>query len=229
MSTLGPHRKSSKREHCPICDKPDGCLMFEDGWVACRVFESDRQTESGWFLHWNGPGDLPGHDWRNQAPHYEAPRPPDPIVNEELSSRAYQALLARCPLSDEHRAGLRRRGMSDVEIDRDGYGSLPEGGRTELAAAVIADVGGDILGAVPGFHLHQGAPTLRGLAGLLIPVRDSLGRVRRLRLSPDDPVKRAEGKYRWISSSDLPGGIGSGVRTHLAVVFCVVRKGEFVR
>lgn len=190
--------------------------MFEDGWVACRVVESDRQTDSGWFLHWNGDGDQPGHDWRNQAPRYEAPRPPDPVVDEALSSRTYQALLTRCPLTDEHRQGLRHRGMTDAEIDHDGYGSLPELGRAELTAAIMADIGADITGAVPGFYLYQDTPTLRGLAGLLIPVRDSLGRVRRLRLSPDDPVKRAEGKYRWISSSNLPGGIGSGVRAHIA-------------
>ena len=208
MSGLGPGRRSSRREHCPVCDKPDGCWIFDDGYVLCLRVESERQTQSGWHIHWTGLGEQPGGDWRDRVRVFNAAPPPMP--DGQLCDRAYRALLARCPLSEAHRDDLRRRGMRDAEIERNGYGSLPADGRDDLAAAVIAEVSVDVLGQVPGFHLRDGVPTLRGLPGLLIPVQDVDGAIQRLRVSPDDPAKRAEGKYRWISSSDLDRGIGSG-------------------
>src|SRR5262249_15702721 len=71
---------------------------------------------------------------------------------------------------------LRQRGLSDAEIDRRGYRSLPVRGRACLARD-LRERFGDTLLSVPGFIIKQGKEgraylTIAGAAGLLIPVPD---------------------------------------------------------
>jgi hypothetical protein len=75
-----------------------------------------------------------------------------------------------------------------------------------------------VLDGVPGFFRKdsEAGPrwTIAGSPGLLIPCRATDGRIRALRIRPDDP--RGAGKYRWFSSTERPGGVGSGVHSHVA-------------
>src|SRR5206468_12531227 len=57
---------------------------------------------------------------------------------------------------------------------------------------------------------------IRATAGMLIAVKDVTGRVVRLRVRPDGDATRADGKYRWVSSPDRDGGVGSGAPVHIA-------------
>jgi hypothetical protein len=131
----------------------------------------------------------------------------------------YQRLLARLPLDPAHRQALLQRGFSGAEMEARGYGVLRNGpGRARLCREIHA---GDMqsLAGVPGFYAKPGDDgrpywSLAGRSGLLIPCRDPKGRIRVLRLRPDEPGDG--GKYRWLSSAGRPGGTGSGVHCHIA-------------
>lgn len=210
---LGPHDRHSRRHPCPVCGKPEGCITFRDGMTLCFRIESPHRTDTGWYAHWPEGNETRAADWRDRLP----PTPPAPPIDHVLCDRAYRSLLRLCPLSAEHRTQLHVRGMDDGEIGRRGYGSLPRDGRDELAAAIVAECGEAVVGGVPGFWIRFGAPTFAGEPGLLVPVRDLDGRVVRLQVRVDDPAKQADGKYRWASSLDHDGGIGSGAPLHIAM------------
>ena len=36
---------------CPICQKPDWCRVFSDGWAECMRVQSDRPAKSGGWMH----------------------------------------------------------------------------------------------------------------------------------------------------------------------------------
>jgi hypothetical protein len=143
---------------------------------------------------------------------------PEPAPLEQRHA-VCQRLLARLPLDLAHRQALLQRGFSEPEMEARGYGVLRNGpGRARLCREIHA---GDMqsLAGVPGFYTKlgdDGRPywSLAGRCGLLIPCRDPKGRIRGLRLRPDD--SGGGGKYRWLSSAGRPGGTGSGVHCHVA-------------
>ena len=209
-SAIGPHTKHSHRAPCPKCGK-DNCITFADGGTLWLRTESPRRTPSG--IGWYHPGD--GPDWRDglyppTPPPERPPEPPPP--DPALVDRGLRFLLARCPLAPEHRAELRRRGLADAHVDAAPFGSLPDDGpaRDALAAALVDALGPGAFGSVPGLHADPtGAPRLNAHPGLLVGVeRDGL--LVGVKIRPDDPAVRADGKYRWLSSPKLPGGAGSG-------------------
>jgi hypothetical protein len=137
----------------------------------------------------------------------------------EITNRAYRALLDRLTLSDDHRLALRQRGLTDAEIARHGYATGPANpdARRRLAAAVVAEIGRDLVGQVPGFirHRHGQLDLVCGDGELLIPVRDVQSQIVGIRRRPDDTDG---GKYRWLSGGDNEkGGIGvDGHTVHVA-------------
>lgn len=193
---------------CPVCGH-DGrwCRESGDGAVVlCYREESDRQTGSGGWLHYL---DDPDPTKRRER------LPVALLAATEAAWRdqGYSAILARLNLSAAHRAGLRRRGLTDDAIDRAGY-------RTMLAQAMVfprSDIVGGAIPRVPG--LSQVRDRGRWLAflgpfdqgavvpGALIPVRDPAGRIVHHVLAPDD---RTGGKYKW------PAGAGVHVHVPLA-------------
>ena len=80
------------------------------------------------------------------------------------------------------------------------YRSLPYGKevRDALAASLSQDCN---LMHVPGFYTANGIWQFTAWSGLLIPVRDHLGRIQGIQVRLDRAEKR---KYRWVSSADLP-------------------------
>src|SRR5262249_43922733 len=110
------------------------------------------------------------------------------------------------------REALRGRGLSDEEIDRRQYRSLPLQGRARLARE-LRDRFGDAPLTVPGFGTRPGDDgkpylTLFGAAGLLVPVRVGAGRIVALLVRRDEP-KGESGKYTYVSSA-RHGGPGPG-------------------
>jgi hypothetical protein len=140
----------------------------------------------------------------------------------------YSALLAALQLSDPHRDNLRERGLTDAEIDRRGYRSLPVRGRAALARKLRERFGDVVLG-VPGFVVRQGERwpyvTLAGAAGLLVPIRDTAGRIVALLVRRDD-TRDGRGKYLYVSSAS-DGGPSPGAPAH--VPLGVVGPVEVVR
>jgi hypothetical protein len=150
------------------------------------------------------------------------PAPPLPTgaacerADADTLHTVYSALLAALQLSDPHRDNLRRRGLTDDQMDRRGYRTLPVRGRAALARK-LRERFGDKLFSVPGFVVKQGdrGPyvTLAGAAGLLVPIRDTAGHVVALLVRRDD-TKDGGGKYRYISSA-AHGGPGPGAPAHV--------------
>src|SRR5215210_2424733 len=139
---LGPNVKHGPRNPCPVCGNGTSyCMSFLDGATICGKQPSDHPAGLG-YMHW--PNGRP-ENWQDTLAALPKPAPRR-IVDVDLADCAYRALLARCPLSDDHRSALQKRGLSDAQIARHGYATAPtdrpddHATRRALAAAVAAEV-----------------------------------------------------------------------------------------
>ncbi len=143
---------------------------------------------------------------------YPFPRQPVPQNTEKqprpLAERhqVYSDMLALLRLNDAHRANLHERGLSDERIEKNAYRTVPETerGRRLLAMALMRC--GHSLDGIPGFRTYYGEWTLCGPAGFLIPVRNQDGLIQGLKIRKDS---EDGGKYRWLSSRNMPNGTRS--------------------
>jgi len=207
---LGPGKTTSRSAPCPTCGR-DGCRVFSDGrGLICRHVPSDRPKNGGYY---HAIGDQHGVDWRDQLAPPPVSTPSPTPVDDARAAIVYAALLAACPLSDAHRRDLHARGLTDAEIEADGYAALPTGNRAAIVRDVIAAVGEPV--GVPGFYRRAGTWQIAGRAGLLIPIRPTGDAVTRIKIRVDRPG--AGPKYVWFSTPDQDGGAGSGAVGHLAV------------
>lgn len=248
----------SPQSRCPVCGHGDFCTMARDGrTIICRREASwgsragkhgvdelgDRWTYSiGGRGGGAGQGGGPGQDVSREST--GAPYPA--LASEADRGRVYQALIGALPLSSEHRANLRARGLVDAEIDRRGYRTLGRG-RARVARTVIDECRCDdaLLASVPGFYRQTdpaaGAtgPTwwsIAGQSGMLVPVRNVAGQVLafKIRLDAPDP---AGGRYRTLSSTAHrgpgPGGLvhvplrAGSAEISAAVDVVRITEGEF--
>jgi hypothetical protein len=196
---------------------PDWCSVSADGVIAkcMRVADGAYRTNSdknGTEYHL--------HRIASATSAASAP-PPVPLgassgrANADTLHNVYSALLSALRLSPSHREALRNRGLPDEEIDRGGYRTLPVQGRARLANELRQRFG-DTLLRVPGFAVKASRAgsryvTIRGAAGLLVPIRDAAQGIIGLivRRDADGP-----GKYVWISSTK-DGGPGPGAPVHV--------------
>lgn len=204
----------TRHNPCPICRKPDWCLISQDGKATiCARVESDKPAGNkgaGW-IHWLDNSML-----------LPPPKPrPDvkqtPKAAPDVLDTAYRALLSELRLSETHRKNLQRRGLTDVEIDGLDYRTLPANGRRELVDILQAVK----LAGVPGFYTEAGQWQLAGPAGILIPVQDTKRRIVGLQVRCD---KAESGKYKWLSSRGFNAGCSPGAPVH--VVGLVTTYGE---
>ena len=212
MGALEPIRRVSRRHPCPICGRDHWCTYDSERVFCMRVPSEDgRQAHNGAWIHsWPG-GERPKLTVLERREPNEYLRAPG-----WARDRVYAALLQEASLSDRHQEALLARGLSEDEIRRHGYRTLPPGGRCELAGRVMERAGLDTLGGIPGFFFSRRWErwALAGDPGLLIPVRG----IGRLVLGWQIRVDRPRGgKYVWLSSAGRPGGSSSGAPIHLAV------------
>ena len=208
---LNKTRRVNRRSPCPICGRPDWCLVAKSGaYAICMRVPSQRAARmaGGGWVH--GLGAAPAIDLTVGPAPVSATHEAGPSRRHEV----YRALLRRLALLRRHREQLTARGLSGDEIARRGYASLPLGRRAAICRDLARSV--ELLG-VPGFHvkvLHRRRYwTLAGSPGLLVPVRDSQNRIVALRIRPDDPVRA---KYVWLSSAGRECGVSSGAPCHVA-------------
>jgi hypothetical protein len=178
----------------------------------------EQKDGAAYYLH-----RLDGKTTPKPLPPPPPPGPGAPRADADLLHRAYSGLLARLQLSKAHREALRGRGLSDAEIDRREYRSLPVQGRARLAGE-LRELHGDALLTVPGFILKPGEGgkpylTIAGAKGLLVPVRDPAGRVVALLVRRDGKKDEPKGKddgprYSYLSSA-RHGGPGPGTPAHV--------------
>jgi len=198
----------SKHNPCPVCGKPDWCLIARDGKAAiCARIESDKPAGNkgaGWIHTLDNPTPLPPIKPRPDAKQ-------NPKAAPGILDTAYRALLSELSLSEAHRENLQHRGLTDVQIASLGYRTLPQDGRrepvTRLEAKRIK------LAGVPGFYLEAGYWQLAGPVGIAIPVKDTRKRIAGLQIRCDN----AEGgRYKWLSSKGFNAGCSPGTPVHVA-------------
>jgi len=128
----------------------------------------------------------------------------------------YSALLAALPLSEAHVADLTRRGFTKDEIQEMGIRSWSVAEAATLSAQACeriteaCDAGSSDrdsrlgcpprLAQIPGIRFEHGVPRIDQpeFDCMVIPSRDSAGRIIRLRLRVDNPGP--DGKYRYYGS-----------------------------
>lgn len=213
----------SRTNPCPVCGKPDWCSITQDGtWVACRRVDDgqaqhriDKAGIDYWLYRLSGiPASSP------------AVKLPELISDEgrraepETLNRVYSYFLQLLTLQEKHQENLRKRGLSDTEITRRGYKSLPQYGRAELARELINVFSQECCAKVPGLYIkgENGRKwwSIAGPAGMIIPCRDLEGRVTALKIRVDNPNSESGGKYVYISSRSYAGP-GPGAQVHVPI------------
>lgn len=197
---------------CPICGKPDWCAISADGKFAiCR-----RECKGG-----QEKRDQNGATYYSHL--LEAPLPPMKRTSEvkretetayeradaDTLYLAYSTLLNSLSLSDAHRQQLQKRGLSDEQIQERGYKSLGRNGRVGQVSK-MEEVLKEKIFTIPGISSEK---KLLGAVGLLVPCRDSHGRIVALKIRRDD-AKGDGPKYVYLSSAKK-GGPGPGAQVHV--------------
>jgi hypothetical protein len=208
-------RRVTRHEPCPVCKHDHWCRLFEDGAVECMRVESLTTCKSGGWMHWPHGRERDLRDQILTPPRRTAPE--RPAGDKAQIDAAYRALLTLCPLSAADRTHLEGRGLTDEQIERHDYGTLPadRAERSRIAAAVEASLGWDPAGVVPGFVRKGGRLELANLTGILIPSKNVRGQILGLQVRLTNPGSGP--KYVWFSAGDTPGSIGqNGNLCHVA-------------
>ena len=211
-------RSVSAESPCYVCGKPDWCSVSSDGEKAiCRregSGASEHKVDTSGVDYWL-------HRLKDQpvesAATDDGPEDPERAGPETLD-RVYGALLDELALIHAHRQDLHRRGLSEGQIGRGGYRTLPAGGRDLLAARLLERFGPEVCSQVPGLYKKGGESarwSVAGAAGMLVPARDADGRVVALKVRADDPGNGS--KYSYMSSSNY-GGPGPGSPLHVPLL-----------
>lgn len=209
---------------CPICGKPDWCSISTDGtWAVCRRVDTGdglhRVDKSGgdyWLYRIGGSiddSDMDNGTQRDVAADYsETSQPVLAPADPDTLDKVYRALLQELSLSAVHRENLRKRGLSDEEINFREYRTLVGPGRAKLAKTMVSKFGNDVCKKIPGLFIKQGERkpywTLAGSAGIVIPLRDVRGRIVALKVRADKPGNGP--KYSYLTSSGRMGAVQDG-------------------
>lgn len=134
----------------------------------------------------------------------------------EVRDATYRAFLNKLPLSSAHKADLLKRGLSEEDIERMMFRSIPQSGLSALAENLQEE--GYTLKGVPGFYCTpEGQVTIVSHgSGYFIPYFDGEGRIAVLQIRYDVEVSTAmsveeieeakKRRYRFFSSSGKEGG-----------------------
>ncbi len=224
-----PLIRVSRRNPCPICDKPDNCNVSADQRFAyCRRVPSTRQGRDGGWTHFLLEENFPANAPSSARPVKQ--RPAQTIFTEaprasiEHCAAVYEALNKHLVLAKEHEAKLLERGLDRVTIKLNGYASTPPPAYAANVARALAPMQ---LEGVPGFYREHGQwRMVRMDQGFFVPVRDIHARICGLMIRRDDVVGR--GKYIWLSSRDRDGGASSGAPANYANPYKLREADEIV-
>ncbi|MCL2047407.1 MAG: CHC2 zinc finger domain-containing protein [Defluviitaleaceae bacterium] len=138
-----------------------------------------------------------------------------PIVraNNDTIHQTYSMLLSMLTLAAPHREQLLARGLSQEQIERFNYKSVPAFGQQKLCARLLQS--GCTLEGVPGFYRENDEWSIKPKAsGVLIPICGIDGKIAGMQIRLNKPVN--ERKYIWFSSTGIDGGASSGTPIHFA-------------
>lgn len=207
-------RRARRNEPCPICGSPDWCGFNSIICSCMRIEEGSFKTviqSNGTpaYLHWLKPGTVlyKREIFVNTVE----------VAPVKKRDKVYRAFLELLYLHQEHKKDLIERGLTEWDIKKNGYKSVPTEKPWEICRKLM-EMGHELSG-IPGFFQAKGPHggtywTFSRGAGYYIPVRDFDGRIKALQRRLDNPVK---GKKYWImSSSENEGGCSSGTPSHIA-------------
>ena len=129
-------------------------------------------------------------------------------ASDEIISKVFYHMLSILPLKEEHRADLKRRGLTEADIKRFRIRSTPQDAEafaTEMYRWAKHE--GISLEGIPGFYKRKNCWAFTSAQGYICPVfKGNLIIGAQVRV--DEPKKG--GKYLWISSADRESGTSSG-------------------
>jgi hypothetical protein len=205
-----PLARVNTKRRCPECGKPDGCMVADDRTLCLRK-PSDKPVRGGlggWW-HYRFTNAPPP----KLAPPKSSPKPIERASADHVAGVLTTLLRRHLTLDERHRAALRARGISEGEIERNGYASAPTTDDGDRIARGLSDFN---LDGVPGFHKYGGEWRMRDFgAGIFVPVRDEHLRIVGCQIRRDD-VADGQPKYIWFSSTGKPHGTSSGSPVHYA-------------
>lgn len=208
-------REATRQQRCPICGHDSWCRLSADGaWAICRRADTgdgehrlDRNQADYWLYRLDGGAGADPTPWE--------PDPRLPCADEVTRGRVYQSLLRHLTLTPAHHDALIQRGLSQEAIRTQAYRTLPAGGRSALAKALLNEFEEATLRTIPGAYVktENGRSwwSWAGAPGLLIPVRNVVGQIVALKVRADDPQLP---RYSSISSRQH-GGAGPGALIHV--------------
>ena len=164
----------------------------------------------------NRPEQVLSYEAKQKSIDKEAPE----IVNVPLASiedrnRTYSMLLSMLVLADTHKENLLNRGLTEAQIEKNGYKSTPVFGFKKITGRLLD--AGCVVEGVPGFYQEDGEWTVhfnKKTAGYLVPYRDMQGRIQGMQIRLNQPFDGC--KYMWMSSVNFHMGVSSGSPVHLA-------------
>ncbi len=218
----------NQRRPCRICGKPDWCIYTRDERISIcmRISQGARRINrrgGAIFIH---------EDWHEEAPidvRKIVEVAQSPIAPINLRNFVYGRLLEISP-AELYRStlitggkGLLARGLDERHFGD--YGGLPAEWRerNRITRQLLREANdqfqrADSLRGIPGIwedrrgiHLWKERDYLA--PWLLIPVRDEQGRIQACQMRLPFIAKKGL-RYLWLSSSDLPLGVGSGSPLH---------------
>lgn len=134
-------------------------------------------------------------------------KPEIPKRTPEELDVVYRSLISHLTLSDKHRKALRKRGLSDRQINGYGFRSVDLKKSQEICRLMIKD--GMSLERVPGFYRNHGNWDILFMhEGYLCPVFDTDVKLIGFQVRFDELVDGQ--KYKWLSSNNREGGMTSG-------------------
>lgn len=148
----------------------------------------------------------------------------------QKADKAYHCLLKLLGLSQKHRKDLLKRGISEENIEKYMFRSVPVFGYEYFAKNVAEQC--DIKG-VAGFMQDSRSQSLSfipKLTGIIIPVKNIFGLIEGLQIRLDKPIRKT--RYIWLSSDGLVGGGKATTPAYFAessksTDTCIITEGAF--
>lgn len=203
---------------CPICGK-DWCGYNSFICSCMRISEGAFKTtfqKNGQpcYLHWLDPGIT----LRPQNDRLVENVQTVPLAPLEKRDRVYRDFLKLLYLHPRHQNELLSRGLSEWDIKKNGYKSIPEVERPWEICHRLMEKGIKLVG-IPGFYKAPGRHggtywTFIRQPGYFIPIVDAGGRIQALQRHLDDTD--GKGKYRLFSTDQVKYGCSSGTPAHVA-------------
>lgn len=130
----------------------------------------------------------------------------------------YRLVLDTTWLEESWRIDLRRRGLTDDQIEAEGYRSFGAGDGKGIVFAAMKHYTPAQLAEVPGFVVTDRNVRFLAVEGLWIPVRDAHGLIQAIKVRRTAAhVERTGQKYTYLTSTS-EGGVGPSSPAHAPVL-----------